>query len=156
MTPRFAPTCLAILTLAAFPALAAVTVSFPSGYYTDIGRPGSVDADNAKRDIARILESLDARYLAPGDKLAVDVIDVDLAGDRIYSGAREFRVAKGKSDFPRFVLRYRLEREGKVSAGEDTVDEANYLQSMSKLGSAESMYHEKLLLENWFKARFAR
>jgi hypothetical protein len=151
MNPRFAPICLAILTLAAFPALAAVTVSFPSGYYTDIGRPGSVDADNAKRDIARILESLDARYLAPGD-----VIDVDLAGDRIYSGAREFRVAKGKSDFPRFVLRYRLERDGKVSAGEDTVDEVNYLQSMSKLGSAESMYHEKLLLENWFKARFAR
>jgi len=156
MNARIATTCLALVTLAAFPAFASISVSFPSSYYTDIGRPGSVDADNAKRDITQILESLDARYLAPGDRLAIDVIDVDLAGDRIYSGAREFRVAKGKSDFPRFVLRYRLERDGKVSAGEDTVDQVNYLQSMSKLGSSESMYHEKVLLESWFKARFAR
>jgi len=143
--------------LAALPALATVTVSFPSPSYTDIGRYGSKEADEVKNDLARHIHALDAKYLKPGDNLWVEVIDVDLAGDRVVTGMRDYRVTRGKSDIPTIVVRYRLERDGKSTSGEDTLKELGYQQSTLQVNAAsESLHYEKRLLDNWFKERFAR
>ena len=148
---------LATALLAALPALAAVTVSFPSPSYTDIGRNGSKEADDVKNDLARHIHSLDAKYLKPGDNLWVEVVDVDLAGDRIVTGARDYRVTRGKSDIPLIVVRYRLERDGRTTSGEDTLKELGYQQSTLQVNSAtEPLHYEKRMLEGWFKERFAR
>ena len=142
---------------AALPALATVTVSFPSPTYTDIGRNGSKEADGVKNELARYIHTLDSKYLKAGDHLWIDVVDVDLAGNRVVTGARDYRVSRGRSDIPSIVLRYRLERDGKVSTGEDTLRELGYQQSTLTVNSAtESLHHEKRLLEGWFKERFAR
>ena len=148
---------LATVLAAALPALATVTVSFPSPTYTDIGRHGSKEADDVKNELARYIHTLDAKYLKAGDNLWVDVVDVDLAGNRIVTGARDYRVARGSSDIPMIRVRYRLEREGKVSTGEDTLKELGYQQSTLQVNSSsETLHYEKRMLEGWFKERFAR
>ena len=150
----FRLTCLSLLLSAALPALATVTVSFPSQMYTDIGPPGR-ESDDVKNELARHLQSLDAKYLASGDNLWIEVIDVDLAGNRTM-GRYDIRVSRGKSDFPTVVVRYKLERGGKTTSGEDTLTDSSYQQSMTMQGSSSALYHEKRLLEGWFKERFAR
>ena len=154
-----APTriALAAVLAAALPAAATVTVSFPSPSYTDIGRHNSKEADEVKNELARHIHTLDAKYLKPGDNLWVEVIDVDLAGDRVVTGARDYRVSRGKSDIPMIVVRYRLERDGKTTNGEDTLKELGYQQSTLQVNSGtEPLHYEKRLLDGWFKERFAR
>ena len=147
--------CLALLLIAALPAAAAVTVSFPSESYTDIGPPGA-EVEEVKNELARHLHVLDARYLAPGDSLWIEVLDVDLAGRLHHTGRGEIRVASGQADWPRIKVRYRLERNGKTSAGEDTVSDPSYLWFPSRARPHQSMPHEKRMLETWFKEKFAR
>ena len=142
---------------AALPAFAGVTVSFPSPTYTDIGRSGSKEAEDVKNELARHIHTLDAKYLKAGDNLWVEVVDVDLAGNRVVTGKRDYRVARGASDIPMIVVRYRLERDGKASTGEDTLRELAYQQSSLQVtSSSEPLHYEKRLLEGWFKDRFAR
>jgi hypothetical protein len=143
----------AVATLA-LPSLATVTVSFPSPRYSDIGQ--GRDADDVKNELARHIQGLDAKYLKAGDNLWVEVIDVDLAGDRVVTAVRDYRVTRGKSDVPSIMLRYRLERDGRTTAGEETLNNLNYQQSTLRTGSSEPLYYEKVMLEGWFKERFAR
>jgi hypothetical protein len=145
----------AILAVACLPAAAAVTVSFPSPTYTEIGPPGA-ESDAVKNELARHLHTLDQRYLKPGDNLWIDVIDVDLAGERRWIGGREIRVLRGKADWPRITLRYTLERDGRKQSGEETLSDTAYLDApASGRAGEQSLYHEKRLLERWFRERFA-
>lgn len=150
----FRPCFLATLLAAAFPALATVTVSFPSLTYSDLGPPGH-DRDEVKNELARYIQELDARYLTPADNLWVDVLDVDLAGNR-NMGRHDIRVSRGNSDFPTMVVRYKLERDGKTLAGEDTLSNAFYQNSMVLKSGSTPYFSEKRMLEDWFKGRFAR
>ena len=145
----------AFLLVLAFPAAAAVTVAFPSSTYSDIGEPGR-DADEVKNELARYLHALDARYLSPQDNLWIDVVDVDLAGNREFIRGREIRVERGNSDFPRITLRYKLERGGRTTAGEDTVSDSSYLWFPARIRPTGSLPYEKRMLEDWFRERFAR
>jgi hypothetical protein len=148
---------LAAAALAALPAVATVTVSFPSAWYTDIGIGGSKEADDIKNELARYIHTLDEKYLKPEDSLWVDVIDVDLAGEPLSRGPRDRRVLRGGADFPVIVVRYRLDRGGKISSGEDRLREMGYFQSSLRINSSnESLYYEKRLLERWFRERFEK
>jgi len=145
---------LPILLFAAFPAFANVTVSFPSPTYTDIGPPGH-ERDDVKNELARHIQALEAKYGSPSDNLWIEVVDVDLAGNRS-GGRHDVRVTRGNSDFPQIVVRYKLDRGGQLKTGEDTLRDVSYSFSMTKKGSSEPLYYEKQLLENWFKDRFAQ
>ena len=148
------PLKLAALALAAgLPAAAAVTVSFPSPTYSDIGPPG-FEADSVKNDLARHLQALGDRYLAPDDDLWLEVIDVDLAGERTH-GRYDLRVARGNSDFPRMTLRYKLSGPRSAS-GQDDIGDSSYLWFPSRARQPERLEFEKKMLEDWFKQRFAR
>ena len=147
--------CFAILLAAALPAAGAVTVSFPSSSYTDIGPPGA-EVDEVKNELARYLHALDARYLAPTDNLWIEIVDVDLAGRLQPTSRGEIRVARGQADWPRIKVRYRFERGGKTTAGEDMVSDPSYLWFPSRARPSESMPHEKRMLEAWFREKFAR
>ena len=148
---------LAAAVLAALPAVAGVTVSFPSLTYTDIGWNGSKEAEDVKNELARYIHALDAKYLKPEDNLWVEVIDVDLAGEVISRGPRDRRIVRGGADFPVIVVRYRLERGGKVSNGEDRLKNMAYQQSTLRVNADnESLHYEKRLLEQWFRERFAQ
>jgi hypothetical protein len=147
---------LAAAVLAALPAFATVTVSFPSPIYSDIGWNGSKEAEDVKNELARYIHTLDAKYLKQEDNLWVEVLDVDLAGEVISYGPRDRRIVRGGADFPVIVVRYRLERGGKVSSGEDRLKNLAYQQSTLRVNADnESLHYEKRLLEQWFRERFA-
>ena len=151
---RFALPFLAAALAAALPAAAGVTISFPSPTYSDIGAPG-IDADRTKNDLARHLQSLGAKYLAPNEDLWIDVIDVDLAGDRTM-GRHDLRVTRGTSDFPRMTLRYKLSGPERSKNGQDDIGDSSYQWFPSRARTPEPLESEKRLLEEWFKQRFAR
>ena len=149
------PLKLAALALAAaLPASAAVTVSFPSPTYSDIGAPG-FDADSVKNDIARHLQALGGKYLEPAEDLWIEVMDVDLAGERTH-GRYDLRVARGNSDFPRMTLRYKLSGPQRNASGEDSIGDSSYLWFPSRARQPERLDSEKRMLDDWFKQRFAR
>ena len=148
------PLQLAALALAAaLPAAAAVTVSFPSPTYSDIGAPGH-DSERNKNDLARHLQALGAKYLAPNEDLWIEVVDVDLAGDRTM-GRHDLRVTRGTSDFPRMTLRYKLSG-ARTANGQDDIGDSSYQWFPSRARQPEALESEKRLLEDWFKQRFAR
>ena len=151
--------CLALsLALLCFPASAAVEVSFlPAHQYADIG--DGVDARRAMKDIREHLVKLGERYLQPGLRLSVDVLEVDLAGNlQIFDGPYGWgvRVLNGRADAPVLRLRHTLFFGEQVrSQGEDTLTDLMYLDHSYGHISDVSLYHEKILLERWFMTLFA-
>jgi hypothetical protein len=141
----------------AVPAAAAVTVSFTHPErYTDAPKYYA-QWETIQRDLERHFEQLGKRYLAPGRTLAVEVLDIDLAGR--YEPARrdgyEIRILHDGADFPRMKVRYVLRAEGRVLAsGEETVEDRDYRFHSSPLSSSAPLSYEKRMLSDWFRARF--
>jgi hypothetical protein len=142
------------------PATAAVTVSFTEPEnYRDASLDGSfrVEAgDKGLREIQRHLERLGERYLASGQELKVEILDIDLAGGHEpwrprLDGARIMR----DITWPRIRLRYVLENEGIVATtAEESVIDMNYLGRPSLYYSSDRLRYEKQMLDDWFRARF--
>lgn len=139
----------------AAPGFAEVLVSFADPQrFTDAGR-GARQAGEVQREIVLILQRLGQRHLSPEQKLRVEILDVDLAGnDRVLRGHDEVRVLRGGADWPSIRLRYVFESApGKTAAGEERLDDKSYLQHGSRGRSSEALPHEKRLLESWFRER---
>lgn len=149
---------LAAISFLALPAAAAVVVSFHPAYqYTDVGMQG-YDADTAMGGLERHLQRLGERYLAPDRTLRVEFLDIDLAG-RVEFGRYSYpvRIMKDSNDAPKLRLRYALEAGGRVlESGEETLTDSSYMQFKGRLNTNESLYYEKRLLDEWFKAHFAQ
>jgi hypothetical protein len=98
-------------------------------------------------------------YLADGQVLKVDVLDVDLAGE-VRPGARPYdlRILKGGADWPRIELRWTLEAGGQtVKSGQARVQDMAYLQRVISVpGPQEALRYERRMLDDWFKVNFAR
>lgn len=93
--------------------------------------------------------------LPAGQRLKVDIIDVDLAGEVFPRVAiQHVRVMKGRTDPPRIHLRYSIEQDGKVlSSGERKLIDHSYQSAFNRY-SNEMYSHEKQLIENWFTKEF--
>jgi hypothetical protein len=123
------------------------------------------DARDARRDNAvnlrelkRYIEEIAARHVADGQSLSIEVLDVDLAGEVIYSRRLrdDVRVLKGRADWPRIKLRLTLEAPGQPARRiEQTISDMAYLQRISRHGDGELLGHEKRMLDEWFTAQFA-
>jgi len=106
----------ALLSLAAAAANAAgvVNVTFvdPDKFY-DAGTTKHEVPGNLK-ELENFLKELGQRFLPDGQVVNISVLDVDLAGyvKPLAGQAREVRVARGGSDWPKFKLRYTLEANG--------------------------------------------
>ncbi|WP_372524467.1 DUF3016 domain-containing protein [Piscinibacter sp.] len=136
-----------------------VTVSFvDSARFADAGTTPSDEAANL-RAISQHLQAMGKRYLAPDQLLKVEVRDVDLAGNvwpmRRRPGTN-VRIVKGMADWPRINVRYTLESNGKVlKSGEESIADMDYLRRLSRYDTSEPLRHEKQMLDDWFRARFA-
>ena len=152
--------CLFALAVAATAAQAAGSVSVKfvePDRFADV-RDARHDASDNLRVLAGHIESAAGRYLAQGDKLSVEVLDVDLAGE--IRPSRQFqqdvRVLEGRADWPRIKLRYTLESAGQASrSGEQTISDMAYLQRVAGLHSGDALAHEKRMLDEWFQSRLA-
>lgn len=103
------------------------------------------------------LKQLAAQGLAVNESLAVEVLDIDLAGHfepvRSQPGA-ELRVLRDISG-PRIKLRYTLKRGDQVMArAEDQLSDTNYLLKWNRYSASDRLRYEKALLDDWFGKRF--
>jgi Protein of unknown function (DUF3016) len=125
--------------------------------FTDARDARRDDAVNL-RELKRYLEDLGARHVTDGQSLIIEVLDVDLAGDVIYSRRLrdDVRVLKGRADWPRITFRATLETPGQpLRRFEQTVSDMAYLQRINRYRDGELLSHEKRMLDEWFEAQFA-
>jgi len=142
-------------------ASAAVEVSFlaPESY-VDAGRFPRERAKpeaGALRELAQHLHRLGETYLPAGRSLRIEVLDVDLAGrfEPWRPIGHDVRVLR-EATWPKVALRYVLEQDGReLSRGEETVADRSYLGRPTIGGGSDPLRHEKVMLEDWFRARFA-
>jgi hypothetical protein len=109
--------------------------------------------------LKRLLESAAAPYVADGQTLKIDVLDVDLAGEpKPDARINDLRVLRGKADWPRIDLRYTLESPGQAArSGQASVKDMAYLQrGVGGLPVDEPLRYERRMLDEWFKAEFSR
>ena len=158
---RFARTTLSLLAMAgaALSVHAAGTVEVSlvePTRYSDAGRD-PVESRRNEDTLVRHLEGLGERYLAAGQVLKIDVLDVDLAGTvrPARRSAGDIRIVRGGADAPHIRVRYSLTVGGQVvQSAEETVTDLNYLVHVSDYSTVDPLRIEKRMLDDWFKARF--
>ncbi|HEX3141579.1 MAG TPA: DUF3016 domain-containing protein [Rhizobacter sp.] len=122
-----------------------------------------VDPGDAPREIeaniktlTRHLQGLGQRALAPGQRLQIEIVELDLAG-RLSSSARvgqRVRVINGAADWPRIDLRYVLSGPtGELRRGEESLSDQNYMVHPLR-NTDEPLRYEQRLLTQWFESRF--
>ena len=131
--------------------LAAATVTYANpDTMTDVPRHES-DREAMKAALLEHFNTLAAK-LPADQKLRVEILDVDLAGDVFPRVAiRDVRVLKGQGDRPSMHLRYSIEQDGKVlRSGESRLADSAYLFGISRY-SNDLYAHEKKMLDDWFR-----
>jgi hypothetical protein len=136
-----------------------LTVTFvDSDHFRDAAFDRQRQTDPAVLDgIRKHLEKLGTQYLAPGQQLDVQILDIDLAGRlepwRSFDhGVRYMR----DITWPRIKLHYVLERNGADRIeNEETLTDLSYLSHVvGPYFSSDRLRYEKQMLDVWFKARF--
>lgn len=145
-------TLAAAFALASAQASAAATVTYVNiDKMSDVPRYQS-ERDFMQDDLRECIEKLSAK-LPAGQQLKLDILDIDLAGD-VFPRVpiRDARVYRGRADWPRIHLRYRIEQDGKViRSGERTLTDPNY-QQIGFNGHTNELYgYEKQMFEDWFR-----
>ena len=145
---------------AAGAASAAVTVTFvqPERYVDLPFAPW--ERDTVMKDLDQYLVKMGAKWLPAGQDLKIEVLDIDLAGNlrNARSGGQQIRVLNGGADWPMIEVRYTLESSGKtLRTGTDRLSDMNYFNShvTDRSRFRESLFYEKRMLQDWFKAKFA-
>lgn len=147
----------ALALLASGAAMAQVKVDFvkPESF-TDVPF-STVQREQLLKDLSAHFEQLGKR-LPAGQSLKLEVLDVDLAGRMtpVRRATEDIRVMKGGADWPRIVLRYTLEQDGKVlRSGEDKLANMNYQMGINRYSDGEALRYEKQMIDDWFGKEFA-
>lgn len=150
---------LAVIILSPASSHAGVNVRFVnSDRYTDAG---SYDTSSASVSVEAAfrahLDRLGKRFLAPGQNLNIDIVDIDLAGYQqpFRFAPNNLRTVSGVTP-PRIVLRYALtERGQRKRSGEETLTDINYQMNPSARFSGDRYVYEKALLDDWFRRTFS-
>ena len=136
---------------------AGVNVRFVSpSRYTDAGSYYTSSA-SVEAAFRAHLDRLGKRFLAPGQNLNIDIVDIDLAGYQqpLRFAPNNVRIATGVT-LPRIVLRYVLtERGRRMRSGEETLTDINYQMNPSARFSGDRYVYEKALLDDWFRRTFS-
>lgn len=126
--------------------------------YTDASysQPVATESDRNQvlRDVEQHLQRLTERGLPSGDTLAVDVLDIDLAG-HFPPGGADVRVVTDVTG-PRIRLRYTLSTNGQppTPGGEEVLSDLNFMVPSNRYPSSDRLRYEKTLLDRWFAQRF--
>jgi hypothetical protein len=104
------------------------------------------------KDLTEHFQKL-GKQLPPDENLAIEVLDIDLAG-RIYPGmrsGRDIRILKGGADWPHMRLRYSLDAGGKViDSGEADLSDMMYMQRLNRYSDGDTLRFEKQMIDAWF------
>lgn len=117
--------------------------------YSDAGN-GSLDRERNLAELARHIATLGKR-LPDGQTLKISVTDLRLAGERSRNLAYDYRVLRGRADWPTMQLRYELAAGTQVlKRGESRLANMNYLSTRRP----DTLGHEKRMIDDWFKQTF--
>lgn len=135
-----------------------VQLSFvkPEGFADIVDRTYSRE-QNLKA-LEQVITSVAKPYVADGQTLKIEVLDVDLAGE-VRPGARawDVRVLRGRTDWPRITLRWSLDGAAtSPRSGEAVVQDMAYLQRIAPALADTSLVYERRMLDEWFKQQFAK
>lgn len=124
----------------------------PADQLSDVGR--GVDGERAVQTLTEHFQALAAR-LPDGQRLSIEVLDVDLAGElRWTRRGSELRVLNGGADWPSMQLRWKLEAGDRtLSSQDERISDPGYLQQSSGLRTGPLPY-EARMVDRWFDARF--
>jgi hypothetical protein len=118
-------------------------------------RPAKANAP-ALRELAGHIEHMARNGLPDGQRLDVEITDIDLAGrfEPWRLEARDVRVVTPVT-WPRIALRYRLQEGGRtISTGEDELRDQAFDMRPGRLRSGDRLFSEKAMLDDWFQTRF--
>ncbi|MDC4228384.1 MAG: DUF3016 domain-containing protein (plasmid) [Candidatus Manganitrophus sp.] len=139
----------------------AVDISFSHPErYTDAGRYlGDRVSEPVLQEIKEYLESLGERYLEPNQNLKIEILDIDLAGryEPVHrGGASDVRILNDVT-WPQIKVRYILEENGEVKVEKkESIRDMDYLRRPNPNFSNDSLRHEKVMLDDWFRERFGK
>ena len=121
------------------------------------GRATERELAALQRDMQQHLQRLADRTMAATDTLAVEVLDVDLAGDfdsLRFARFGDVRVVRDIAS-PRMTLRYTAKRgDSMVTGPEEHLSDMNFLWSRNRYSSGDRLRYEKPMLDAWFEKRF--
>jgi hypothetical protein len=103
------------------------------------------------------LQQWASRCLPSTAELHIRILDIDLAGQQDWAGARRPRIMR-ETTWPRISLAYSLHRsDDKVTEARQRVTDMNYLSHSASLRSdSMPLPYERLMLGNWFEQAFCR
>jgi Protein of unknown function (DUF3016) len=125
--------------------------------FADI-RDRTYSAEQNLKSLEQIVLSVAAPYVADGQTLKVEILDVDLAGE-VRPGGRawDVRVLRGRADWPRITLRWTLDGAGQApKSGEAVVQDMSYLMRTPPAAADTSLFYERRMLGEWFKEQFGK
>ncbi|MGN6831357.1 DUF3016 domain-containing protein [Paucibacter sp. M5-1] len=138
-------------------AQAAVEVKFVEPEKFQDASESIIDRERTLEMLETHLRSLAEKNLPASQKLLIEVLDLNLAGQLEPRGATMDRIRVLRSvTWPSIELRYVLSddqatlREGKVS-----LSDMNYMWGLNRYTSGEPLRYEKRMLDEWFAGEFA-
>ncbi len=139
-----------VLATAALPAAAAGTVTVrwsEPERFADVGQ-GSLERERVLDDLAQHWQSM-GRLLPDGQTLAVEVTDLNLAGELLPHAANPVRVLRGRADWPTMTLRYTLSAGAQVlRQGDARLSDMHYFMGRVR---PEALAYEKRMIERWMR-----
>lgn len=122
--------------------------------FADVGRL-DVEREEALQSLAEHLKRLGAR-LPDGQVLRIEVLDVDLAGERNPFLLDDVRIVRGRADAPRLTLRWTLTEAGRtLRSAEERITDLGYMEGGARTAGDRSDHpYERRLLSRWFTERF--
>ncbi|MFZ5494020.1 MAG: DUF3016 domain-containing protein [Verrucomicrobiota bacterium] len=137
-----------------------VAVTFhESEKFTDVRSHWGGDTDeHYLKELAKHIEKLADRHIAPDQRLEVTFTDIDLAGDFVPGGrpgSENVRIIR-EIYIPRQKLSFRLlDAEGRVlKEGERRLSDLNFMNNLSLAGRNEPLFYDKELLTDWMRKEF--
>lgn len=144
--------------LVAAPAWAEVRIRFVDpAAYTDAGlyAPGPVGPDAPVLAAMRQVFERAGRRLPPGQDLAVEVLDIDLAGYFPPGQMPPYTRLLLPTTWPAIRLRYTLTQDGRViGRGEETLTDQIYQRRAGAVRSTAPLRFEEPMVIDWFAVRF--
>ncbi len=119
---------------------------------------------NDEKSRGEVLASLEAHLrtlgakLPAGQSLAIDVTNVDMAGEYepFRRSAQQIRVLRSVT-WPRIELSYVLSEGGReVAKGQETVSDMSYQSHTPRYFADDRLRYEKAMLDDWFNKRFIK
>ncbi|MBL8330836.1 MAG: DUF3016 domain-containing protein [Rubrivivax sp.] len=121
--------------------------------YTDIGF-ATVERETNLKTLAGHMKRWEER-LPDGQRLEIEVLDVDLAGEvRPWRALHEVRILRGRIDWPRMNLRWALKAGDQVlKSGDERIADMAYLGTSARLRYPEALAYDTRMLDDWLRTR---